>query len=91
MDEIAKIFPINMNNITVDTTYQTYARAGWQQDEGFQLSPAFDFFGDVLLLASNKELSFTGNTRIPQDCAGISRNWMGLTGEHRTRRRSSFR
>ncbi|MBK7287949.1 MAG: hypothetical protein IPI95_13095 [Flavobacteriales bacterium] len=51
------------------------------QDEGFQLSPAFDFFGDVLLLASNKELSFTGNTRILQDCAGISRNWMGFTGE----------
>lgn len=80
-DETGKIFPINMNNINVDTTYQTYARGRVAQDEGFQLSPAFDFFGDVLLLASNKELSFTGNTRILQDCAGISRNWMGFTGE----------
>lgn len=80
-DETGKVFPINMNNINVDTSFQTYARGRVPQEEGFQLSPAFDFFGDVLLEASSKELTYTGNTRIKHACAGISKNWMGFTGK----------
>ena len=80
-DETGKIFPIHMNNINVDTSFQTYARGRVPQDDNFQLSPAFDFFGDVLMEATSKELAFTGNTRIKHDCAGISRNWMGFTGK----------
>ncbi|HMN06002.1 MAG TPA: hypothetical protein PKD45_09765 [Flavobacteriales bacterium] len=79
-DETGKVFPIQMRNVNVDSTFQTYALGRVAQDEGFQLSPAFDFFGDVLLRASVKDLTFTGNTRIMHDCAGISKNWMGFTG-----------
>lgn len=79
-DETGKVFPIGFTNINVDSAFQTYARGRVAQEENFQLSPAFDFFGDVLLQASQKELTFTGNTRIKQNCAGISKNWMGFTG-----------
>jgi len=79
-DETGKVFPIDMRTINVDTTFQTYALGRVPQDAGFQLSPAFDFFGDVKLQASSKDLTFTGNTRIKHDCPGIARNWMGFTG-----------
>jgi hypothetical protein len=79
-DETGKVFPITMKNINVDTAYQTYALGTVPQDAGFQLSPAFDFFGDVKLEAATKELKFSGSTRIQHDCAGISRNWMYFTG-----------
>lgn len=80
-DETGKVFAINMGNINVDTTFQTYALGRIPQDALFQLSPAFDFFGDVKLEATSKELTFTGNTRIKHDCPGITRNWMGFTGK----------
>lgn len=80
IDETKKAFPIRLQNINVDTAYQTYARGRITQEENFQLSPAFDFFGDVLLEASSKELTFTGSTRIQHDCPGIARNWMGFKG-----------
>lgn len=80
VDETRKAFPIRLQNINVDTAYQTYARGRITQEENFQLSPAFDFFGDVLLEASSKELTFTGSTRIQHDCPGIARNWMGFSG-----------
>ncbi len=79
-DQTGKVFPIEMRNINVDTTFQTYALGRVPQEAGFQLSPAFDFFGDVKLEASIKELTFTGNTRIMHDCPGIPRNWMAFTG-----------
>lgn len=79
-DETGKVFPITMKNINVDTAYQTYALGSVPQEAGFQLSPAFDFFGDVKLEAATKELKFTGSTRIMHDCPGISKNWMNFTG-----------
>lgn len=47
-DETGKTFPIDMKNVNVDTSFQTYALGRVPQEENFQLSPAFDFFGDVL-------------------------------------------
>ena len=35
----------------MDTAYQTRAKGRIGEDERFQLSPAFDYFGDVLLAA----------------------------------------
>lgn len=81
VDEAGKPFKIRLQNVNVDTAYQTYARGRITEEEGFQLSPAFDFFGDVLLLASEKELTFTGTTRIMHDCPGLTRNWMRFSGK----------
>ena len=52
------------------TTYQTYARGRVAQDEGFQLSPAFDFFGDVLLLACLLYTSDAADERSSVDLGG---------------------
>ncbi|HEX2616762.1 MAG TPA: hypothetical protein VHL57_04420, partial [Flavobacteriales bacterium] len=80
VDETKKATTIRLQNINVDTAYQTYARGRITQEENFQLSPAFDYFGDVVLQASIKELIFTGSTRIQHDCPGISKNWMAFSG-----------
>ncbi len=81
VDEEGRKFQIHMHNINVDTTFQTYALGRITQEQDFQLSPAFDFFGDVLLTASVKELLFTGSTRIQHGCNGLARNWMAFKGE----------
>lgn len=81
VDETKKAFTFHFNNVAVDTAHQTYARGRISESEKFQLSPAFDFFGDVLLQATSKELTFTGSTRILHDCAGIEKNWMRFSGK----------
>ena len=80
VDETDKKFKIHLASVNVDTAYQTYARGRIGEEERFQLSPAFDYFGDVLLTATSKELTFTGSTRILHDCAGIGKNWMRFSG-----------
>ncbi len=80
IDENKKAFPIKLHNINVDTAFQTYAMGRVPKEQDFQLSPAFDFFGDVHLTASAKELTFSGSTRIQHGCADLPRNWMGFRG-----------
>ncbi len=80
VDENNRALPINLFSIGVDTAFQTRAVGRVPEDQDFQLSPAFDFFGDVALTASIKELTFTGSTRIQHGCAGLARNWMRFTG-----------
>lgn len=80
VDENQKAFKIHLRNINVDTAYQTQALGRIEQDQDFQLSPAFDFFGDVHLTASIKELTFAGSTRIQHGCDGLARNWMSFKG-----------
>ena len=81
VDAEKKPFKIRLQNVNVDTSFQTYAKGRILEEEGFQLSPAFDYFGDVLLLANNKELTFTGSTRIMHECPGLQRNWMRFSGK----------
>ncbi|MBK9176847.1 MAG: hypothetical protein IPM46_11045 [Flavobacteriales bacterium] len=75
-DENNRKLPISLFSIGVDTAYQTRAVGRIAPEQDFQLSPAFDFFGDVHLTASIKELTFTGSTRIQHGCEGLARNWM---------------
>lgn len=81
VDEDQKAFTIRLQNINVDTSYQTYARGRILEAEQFQLSPAFDYFGEVLLEANRKDLLFTGSTRIQHGCSGLERNWMTFSAE----------
>jgi hypothetical protein len=76
VDENNRKLPINLFSIGVDTAFQTRAVGRIAAEQDFQLSPAFDFFGDVHLTASIKELSFEGSTRIQHGCEGLARNWM---------------
>jgi len=76
VDENNRRLPINLFSIGVDTAYQTRAVGRITPEQDFQISPAFDFFGDVHLTASIKELTFSGSTRIQHGCEGLARNWM---------------
>src|SRR5690606_19014631 len=78
IDENKRAFKVHLKHIGVDSAHQTRARGTIAKEEDFQLSPAFDFFGDVVLTASVKELTFTGSTRIQHGCEGLARNWMGF-------------
>lgn len=78
-DETNRTFTIQLKNINVDTAYQTVAVGTIPKEQDFQLSPAFDFFGDVRLTASIKELTFSGSTRIQHGCEGLARNWMSFS------------
>ena len=80
VDEQEKPFRIHFTEIRPDTAYQTRAKGRIGEEEKFQLSPAFDYFGDVGLAAAQKDLTFTGSTRILHDCPGIARNWMRFSG-----------
>ncbi|MCB0766048.1 MAG: hypothetical protein KDB95_02445 [Flavobacteriales bacterium] len=80
VDEDQKSFKIALTEIKVDTGLQTIARGRISKEQDFRLSPAFDFFGDVALTASIKELTFTGSTRIQHGCEGLAKNWMKFSG-----------
>ncbi len=80
LDENKRAFKIKLHSVGVDTAFQTRAQGRIAKEEDFQLSPAFDFFGDVAITASVKELTFSGSTRIQHGCAGMARNWMRFSG-----------
>lgn len=66
--------------IAPDTTWQSYAEGEIKESAEFKLSPHFDYFGKVEMFASQKELLFTGSTRISHKCTGITKNWMNFIG-----------
>jgi hypothetical protein len=80
IDQDQKAFRITLDEIKVDTGFQTVAHGRIAKEQDFRLSPAFDFFGDVSLTASIKELTFSGSTRIQHGCEGLARNWMKFSG-----------
>jgi hypothetical protein len=59
---------IRFSSVSVDSAYQTYAKGIIDSSRNFTLSPYFSFRGDVQLNASDKELSFTGYSRIKHQC-----------------------
>ena len=66
---------IHFDEITVDTTAQTYAIGKIADNAGFKLSPKFAFMGDVKLIASNEFVNYSGFTKISHSCKGIISNW----------------
>lgn len=69
---------IYFSNIHPDTTYQTVASGEINEKAGFMLSPQFEYHGQMEMFASVKELTFTGETKIRHNCAGLERNWMSF-------------
>ncbi|MGD1848685.1 MAG: hypothetical protein ACFB10_25120 [Salibacteraceae bacterium] len=72
---------IHFTTLSVDTAAQTYGTGTILEEEAFTLSPKFEYKGDIRLEASNKFLSFKGNTRIFHDCENLSRPWVRFTAE----------
>lgn len=72
---------IEMNDIGLDTTYQTRASGIVKDDENFKLSAEFDFYGKAFIKAATKGILFEGATRINHGCNQFDRNWMAFEAE----------
>ncbi|MEX2485679.1 MAG: hypothetical protein WED10_13995 [Brumimicrobium sp.] len=69
---------IHMDDIHLDTSYQTVAKGKVKDEDGFKLSPQFDYYGDITMKAADPSLSFNGATRINHNCEKFERNWMSF-------------
>ena len=76
MDENKQPSIINLGTIGVDTSLQTVASGRVMADEGFMLSPHFEYQGRLEVRANDKYLTFDGSTRILHSCDRLERNWM---------------
>ncbi len=72
---------ISMNNIGLDTAFQTRASGEIAAETSFKLSNEFDYYGKVSVAAANPLISFTGATRINHGCEKFDRNWMAFESE----------
>ena len=72
-------YDIYLPEIKLDTSYQTVASGKIADNEGFKMSPQFDFYGQVFLKAADPTLTFKGATRINHECEKFDRNWMSFS------------
>lgn len=70
-----------MNDIGLDSTFQTKASGKISDQDNFKLSKEFDYYGSVAIHASSPKLLFSGATRINHNCDKFDRNWMAFTSE----------
>ncbi len=65
------------NHISVDTTFQTVASGTILKEQAFTLSPAFEYYGGVHLLASREPLEFDGGFKLKSACIR-GEHWIGF-------------
>ncbi|MCO5259014.1 MAG: hypothetical protein M9916_02610 [Crocinitomicaceae bacterium] len=70
---------ITMNSIGLDSSYQTRATGKISGNQGFKLSPEFDYYGDIIVKASTPEILFNGATRINHNCVDFEKNWLAFS------------
>ena len=68
-----------MKKITLDTSFQTVASGVIDENAGFKLSPEFDYYGKVGVIASNPLINFEGATRINHTCEKFDKTWMSFS------------
>lgn len=78
-DKDSNVTYFQMKSITLDTSYQTIAKGEILDNQGFQLSKEFDYYGKVSILASNPLINFEGATRINHSCDKFDRTWMSFS------------
>lgn len=78
-DKDSNVTFFQMKSITLDTSYQTIAKGEILDNQGFQLSKEFDYYGKVSVLASNPLINFDGATRINHTCDKFDRTWMSFS------------
>lgn len=67
---------IYFNDIYVDTTGQSLAFGEIAEESKFTLSPNFAYKGNVNLIATKKNLKFSGGTQISHACDTLDREWL---------------
>ncbi len=81
VDEIKTKQTFYFSNISVDTTFQTFAETIIPDSSKFRLSPNFEYKGKVKLKATANYLVFDGAARISHDCAAIPKTWFKFESE----------
>lgn len=81
IDEIEESQMIYFSNIKVDSSLQTIAQGNIELEHDFTLSPFFDYYGKVELYANNKNLFYSGGTRIKHECDTITKRWLSFKAE----------
>ena len=81
IDEIEESQMIYFSNIKVDSSLQTIAQGNIELEHDFTLSPFFDYYGKVELYANNKNLFYSGGTRIKHECDTITKRWLNFKAE----------
>lgn len=81
IDEVEKTQTIYLQDVGVDASGQTYANAEIKDAAKFTLSPVYEFYGKVELLANNEYLTFDGKSRILHDCDLLSKDWFSFRSE----------
>ena len=79
-DAFGNSYELFFDKIWVDTTLVTRSLGKVEEEDPFQLSPFFDFQGEVQLYADKPTLTFDGGTRIVHDC-NIGKGWLRFTAE----------
>lgn len=69
---------IKFDVVSVDSTYQTYAKGRIGITDKFMLSPNFEFTGDVLLFANEQFLTFDGSVKVSHECEQLGRYWLNF-------------
>lgn len=72
---------LRMDEIGVDSSYQTFAKGNVKSDANFKLSNQFDYYGKLGIKASNPLIYFEGATRINHTCEKFAKNWMSFTAQ----------
>ncbi len=81
VDEIKTKQTFYFSNVSVDTTFQTFAETDIPDSSKFRLSPNFEYKGKVKLKATANFLVFDGSARISHDCAAIPKTWFKFESE----------
>jgi hypothetical protein len=81
IDELKKEQIIHLDEIRVDTSYQTVGKGSIKEDAQFFLSPAYEYYGDFELRANNKFLTFDGGVRILHNCELMPRTYFKFRSE----------
>lgn len=79
VDETKRAQTLHLQEISVDSAFQTYGYGKIDETDAFQLSPHFDYFGKFELFSREKQLTFTGSVRILHECNELERNWMNFS------------
>lgn len=76
-----KVQTVYLDNIYADSTGQTVGEGSIPNDLEFTLSPQYNYYGKVKLLASNKNLNFNGNLQINHSCEALPREFFKFDAE----------
>ncbi|MDD3877337.1 MAG: hypothetical protein PHT69_12005 [Bacteroidales bacterium] len=81
LDESGNKQLIVFEQLDVDTTAQTFANGLIAKDADFMLSPNFEYYGAVSLVASKEFLIFDGAFRIKSNCDTNALYWAKFTAD----------